>query len=90
MGFKNPWMSFAERRIITMNKIDVYFSDYFNIDKEIIESYGTIDISLINDLPLFIDLFLLFNSTNEDFQQIHEETIKYLLKILIRTVEKQE
>lgn len=62
-----------------MNGIRVYFSDYFHVDEDIIESYGAVNISLINDLPLFIDPFLLFNSSNEDFQRIHQEMIKYLL-----------
>lgn len=59
--------------------MSVYFSDFFDIDRDIIESYGAVDISLINDLPLFIDPFLLFNSPNEDYQRIHNETIDYLL-----------
>lgn len=57
----------------------VYFSDFFDVDRDIIESYGAVDISLVNDLPLFIDPFLLFNSSNDDFQRIHNETIDYLL-----------
>ena len=61
-----------------MNEIAVYFSDYFDVDPDIIEEYGAVNISLINDLPLFIDPFLLFNSENPDFQAIHSEMIKYL------------
>ena len=49
-----------------MNAIKVYFSDYFNVDENIIDEYGAVNISLINDLPLFIDPFLLFNSPNAD------------------------
>ena len=64
---------------IIIGNIEVYFSDYFGIDKEIIENYGAVDISLINDLPLFIEPFLLFNSTEEDFQRNHNETIRYLM-----------
>ena len=44
-----------------MQKIQVYFSDFFRVDREVIEAYGAVDISLINDLPLFVDPFLLFN-----------------------------
>lgn len=62
-----------------MSEINVYFSDYFDIDRDIIENYGAVNISLVNDLPLFIDPFLLFNSSDEDFQRIHKETIDYLL-----------
>ena len=56
----------------------VYFSDYFGVDEEIIEEYGAINISLISDLPLFIDPFLLFNSEDPEYQQIHREMIDYL------------
>lgn len=62
-----------------MNNVNVYFSDFFNIDEDVIESYGAINISLINDLPLFIDPFLLFNSDRDDYQKIHQEMINYLL-----------
>lgn len=52
---------------VVLNSVKVYFSDFFNIDEDIIESYGAVNISLINDLPLFIDPFLLFNSDHNDF-----------------------
>ena len=38
-----------------LGDIKVYFSDYFDIEEDVIESYGAVNISLINDLPLFID-----------------------------------
>lgn len=59
--------------------VKVYFSDFFDVDPEVIDEYGAINISLINDLPLFIDPFLLFNSEEEDFIKIHQEIIKYIL-----------
>ena len=59
--------------------IQVYFSDFFDVDDDLIEEYGAVNISLINDLPLFIDPFLLFNSENPEYQKIHEEMIKYIL-----------
>ena len=62
-----------------MNSVNVYFSDFFNVDEDVIENYGAINISLINDLPLFIDPFLLFNSDRSEYQQIHQEMINYLL-----------
>ena len=61
-----------------MEDIQVYFSDFFNVDEDIIDEYGAINISLINDLPLFIDPFLLFNSEDPEYQQIHREMIDYL------------
>ena len=39
----------------------VYFSDFFDVDPDVIEKYGAFNISLINDFPLVIDLFLLYN-----------------------------
>ena len=42
--------------------VNIYFSDFFAVDKGILEQEGIFDISLINDLPVFIDPFLIFNS----------------------------
>jgi len=56
----------------------VYFSDVFGVDPDIIEKYGAFNISLINDLPLFIDPFLLFNSTKPEYQKLHQEMLKYV------------
>ena len=57
----------------------IYFSDFFNIDPEIIDSYGAMDISLINDLPLFIDPFLIFCSDDPECKKMHQEIIKYIM-----------
>lgn len=62
-----------------MTKTDIYFTDYFNIDPSLLDSYGAFNISLINDLPLFIDPFLLFNSENEEYKNLHREIIKYIV-----------
>ncbi len=40
---------------------EIYFTDFFKVTPEVLEEYGAFNISLINDLPLFIDPFLLFN-----------------------------
>ncbi|MBI4667476.1 MAG: hypothetical protein HY751_13825 [Nitrospinae bacterium] len=56
----------------------IHFSDFFEIDPEDIEKYGAFNISLINDLPLFIDPFLLFNSTKEEYKLLHSEIIHYI------------
>ena len=63
---------------LLLKDVLVYFSDFFGVDEEIIDEYGAINISLINDLPLFIDPFLLFNSEDPEYQQIHREMIDYL------------
>ena len=61
-----------------MNGVKIYFSDFFNVSEDVIEAYGAVNISLINDLPLFIDPFLLFNSEDEQLLMIHDEMINYL------------
>ncbi|CAI1694709.1 Uncharacterised protein [Serratia proteamaculans] len=58
--------------------IRIYFSDFFNVSTSSIESYGAFNISLINDLPLFIDPFLLFNSKNNKYKELHKNIITYV------------
>jgi len=55
-----------------------HFSDYFKVSQEVIAKYGAFNISLIRDLPLFIDPFLLFNSQDPTYQHLHHELIRYL------------
>ena len=62
-----------------MGDLNIYFSDFYEVDEDIIETYGAVNISLINDMPLFIDPFLLFNSEKEEYQKIHQNIIRYLL-----------
>jgi hypothetical protein len=57
----------------------MYFSDIFEIEPKILEDYGAFNISLINDLPLFIDPFLLFNSENIKYKELHKNIIDYLI-----------
>jgi hypothetical protein len=56
----------------------VYFSDYFGVDWQKLDRYGAFDISLVTDLPLFIDPFLPFNSRRLKYRQLHDEIIRYL------------
>ena len=56
----------------------IYFSDFFGVKPEVVDEYGAFNISLINDLPLFIDPFLLFDSENSKYTALHEEVIHYL------------
>jgi len=58
--------------------MNVYFSDFFNVSPDIIENYGVFNVSLINDLPLFIDPFLLFNSEKKEYQDLHSEILRYV------------
>lgn len=57
----------------------IYFSDFFNISPDIIEKYGAFNISLINDLPLFIDPFLLFGSKKKEYKDLHNKIVDYLI-----------
>ncbi|RYC67557.1 hypothetical protein [Spirosoma sordidisoli] len=56
----------------------IYFTDFFNVDPLVLEEYGAFNISLINDLPLFIDPFLLFGSKKDEYQGLHNGIIEYL------------
>ena len=49
-----------------MAVIRIYFSDYFEVYPADLKAYGAYNISLINDLPLFIDPFLLFGSDKKE------------------------
>jgi FMN phosphatase YigB (HAD superfamily) len=56
----------------------IYFTDYFAVTAEDLAEYGTFNVSLHSDLPLFIDPFLLFNSTREDYRALHDGIIRYV------------
>ena len=54
------------------------FSEKFNVDPKLIDEYGAIDISLVADIPMFVDPILIFNSDNEKYKQLHENIIKFM------------
>lgn len=56
----------------------VYFSDFFEVTPRTVERYGAFNISLLSDLPLFVDPFLLFNSRKSQYRQLHAHIIQYL------------
>ncbi len=56
----------------------IYFSDFFEIDPAALDERDAFDVSLINDLPVFVDPFLLFNSTEPELQVLHSEIIRYM------------
>jgi len=56
----------------------MYFSEYFNVSKDILNDYCAYDISIVADTPLFIDPFLLFNSNKKEYRILHDEIINYL------------
>lgn len=61
-----------------MLDININFSDFFNVSPDILEKYGAFNVSLVADLPLFIDPFLLFNSAKPEYQALHEKIIAYV------------
>lgn len=61
-----------------MPELRIYFSDFFDVSPATMRDYGAFDASLINDLPMFIDPFLLFNSEKPEYRTLHDEMIKYL------------
>lgn len=56
----------------------IYFSDRFNVNPQTLDEYGAFDISVVSDLPVFIDPFLLFNSEKEEYQALHDQILDYL------------
>jgi hypothetical protein len=58
--------------------IRIYFTDFFGVAPNVLEDYGAFNVSLINDLPLFIDPFLLFDSEEEHYNALHEDIIRYV------------
>jgi hypothetical protein len=67
--------------------IDLYFSEYFRVDRKLLDDYGAFDISVVSDLPLFVDPFLLFNSKNPTYQRLHKKILKYLRFLRDRAAE---
>lgn len=65
----------------------VYFTDWFNVDPDVLDEYGTFNISLVNDLPLFIDPFLLFTSKRPEYQALHDRIIEYVRFLRDQAVE---
>jgi hypothetical protein len=56
----------------------IYFADFFDVDPVRLDAYGAFNISLINDLPVFIDPFLLFNSDKPEYRALHDDMIRYI------------
>src|SRR5579872_3434004 len=58
--------------------MNVSFSDFFRVPAKTVEQYGAFDVSLLADLPLFVDPFLLFNSKKPAYRKLHDGIIDYL------------
>jgi hypothetical protein len=64
--------------ITKVTAVELYFSDYYGVDEHVLDAHGAFDISVVSDLPLFVDPFLLFNSPKAEYQGLHEEIVRYL------------
>lgn len=58
--------------------VRIYFSDFFDVSPAKLADFGAFNISLVRDLPLFIDPFLLFNSDKNEYTELHEGIVEYL------------
>jgi hypothetical protein len=58
--------------------MELYFSQNFGVEEQVLVDYGAFNISVVSDLPLFIDPFLLFNSDKPEYQSLHQDILKYL------------
>ncbi|MDX8493235.1 hypothetical protein RFN29_16835 [Mesorhizobium sp. VK22B] len=56
-----------------------YFNEYFGVSRDAVDDYGAFNVSIINDLPLFIDPFLLFQSTKPEYKALHAEILAYII-----------
>ena len=56
-----------------------YFNEYFGVPRDALDDYGAFNVSIINDLPLFIDPFLLFQSTKPEYKALHSEILAYII-----------
>jgi hypothetical protein len=65
----------------------LYFTDVFDVPEQTLKEYGAFNVSLITDLPLFIDPFLLFNSETPEYRDLHDQIIRYLRFLKSRSVE---
>lgn len=67
-------------------KMNIYFSDVFGVGTETLEAYGAFNVALVNDLPLFVDPFLLYDSPNPAYKDLHNGIIEYLCFLRDRAV----
>ena len=54
--------------------MNLHFSQYFGVGSDVLREYGAFDVSVVPDLPPFVDPCLLFNSDRPEY---HEFTAKF-------------
>lgn len=59
-------------------EVGIYFTDFIGVAPQVLEDYGAFNVSLINDLPLFIDPFLLFDSDKVEYRALHDQIVDYV------------
>lgn len=67
--------------------VPIYFSDVFEVDEQVVDDYGAFNVALVNDLPLFVDPFLLFDSEGGKYKKLHDGIIEYLVFLKERALE---
>jgi len=67
--------------------VPIYFSDVFDVDAQVVDDYGAFNVALVNDLPLFVDPFLLFDSDGDKYKSLHEGIVDYLVFLKERALE---
>ena len=65
---------------------NIYFSDVFGVAPETLEEFGAFNVALVNDLPLFVDPFLLYDSPKPAYKELHDGIIAYLCFLRDRAV----
>lgn len=70
--------------------MDIHFSDRFEVDPGVLNEYGAFDVSVVSDLPLFIDPFLLFNSDSPRYQTLHNDILRYLIYLRDRALQGED
>src|SRR4051794_14353687 len=58
--------------------MDIYFSEVFGVSPKTLDRYGAFNISLVADLPLFVDPFLIFNSRRPAYRKLYRGIVRYL------------
>jgi len=61
------------------SRFKLFFSSYFDIEESVLQQYGALNICLDSDLPLFIDPFLLFSSSNAKYIDLHKNVVNHLI-----------
>ena len=64
-----------------------HFTEVFGVSKAKLDAHGAFNISLISDLPLFIDPFLLFGSDKAEYQRLHNDIVRYLEFLRDKSIE---